>query len=132
MDKKWKKLVKQIHKSNDRYPRGLAAVHWQINDRAELKERLDRVQVNGKVGVVIQGMDCDCCQYRREFVMNYPKSIFQFQHEEEKHRQYLDGPESCYYSRPDDVRDGYRNSSDRALEAYEDGHPHYVTLVDLS
>ena len=132
MDKKYRKLMKQIRKTGDWYPRHLKAVHWQINERAEFEAIFKKVVKDGKIGVITSGMDCDCCQYYRESLMDYPKSLMEYQRNEEKHRESLDGPESRNYVSPDRVRKGYSKSSDRALEAYEDGHPHYVTLTDLS
>lgn len=107
------------------------AVHYTINERAALAARLAAVAVDGHYGVIVSGMDCDCTQYRRESVRPLPRSLFAYWRALCEDEQWLDGPQRIAYVRPDEARDGYHNSSDRALAAYEDGHPHVVTTVDL-
>lgn len=106
--------------------RRLSAVHYAINSRAALAARIAAVAVNGRVGVVTSGMDCDCVQYRRESIRDVPESIFAAWRAREEDYESADGPMSISYVRPDECEDGHYVSRDRALEAFEDGHAHYV------
>lgn len=108
-----------------------APVHYSINERATLAARIAAVAENGRVGVIVAGMDCDCSQYRREIIRDVPSNFFKYWHDLYEAEQWLDGPQSIAYVRPTEARDGYHRSSDRALEAYEDGHPHRVTWTNL-
>jgi hypothetical protein len=110
--------------------RALASVHYRINERAEIARIFARWSENGRIGVCRSGMDCDCTQYRSERVIDVPH-VLVWQIEEEKHREWLDGPESVWFVTPSECRDGYHASADRALEAYENGHPGYVTWGDM-
>lgn len=77
------------------------------------------------IAVMRSGMDCDCTQYSSVRHVEAPKSILKFIRDEEEHREYLDGPESVSYGKPSDNEPDYR-SADRAMEAYENGHPSRV------
>lgn len=108
----------------------LAHVHYAINHRAELWDDITRHARDGKVGYVRSGMDCDCTQYRYEGVIDLPAGALIHQREVDHHEQYLDGPENTWYRDPGEEVRTYR-SADRALEAYEDGHPHSVSWGSL-
>lgn len=99
---------------------------WRINERAAWKRLLDAAAVDGLVGVVVSGRDCDCTRYRHEYVMPVPAGIFGWVRGQHKHEEWLDGPESTWFVRPDECRDGYSASRDLALEAHEDGHAHVI------
>lgn len=111
---------------------GLPAVHHLINHRAELWSRITAHAVDGKVGYVTEGMDCDCTQYRYEGIMGLPAGALLHQRERDHHEEYLDGPEGTYYVDPTTFTPRRYRSADRALEAFEDGHPYSVTTGELS
>ena len=111
--------------------RRLSRVHIEINDRAALAARFAAVVEHGRIGYIVEGMDCDGTQYRREGTMPLPASLVAFVRERDEAASWLDGPESTIYVRPAKVRPGYRASRDRALEAFEDGHPHYLVAAPL-
>lgn len=108
----------------------LAPVHHTINARHQFRRILDRTVVNGWFGVVRSGHDCDCSQYYRESIEIAPKGAVQFMRQEQEHEEWLDGPESTHYRKPDEITPQHK-SRDRALEAYEDGHPHLVFMGDI-
>jgi hypothetical protein len=97
-----------------------------VAENARRRRALDRATVDGRIGVVVDGMDCDCTQYHRGWVQPAWASVAAFRRWDEERMSWLDGPECMALVRPDQVdRDG-NWSRDRALEAYEDGHPHVV------
>lgn len=102
------------------------SVDFAINRRAEYQEAINHYQEDGVVAFILEGMDCDCTQYKRVSHMKVPKSIFVFLIEEEKRVEWLDGPESSYFGKPSQYPKMHLQS-DRALAAYEDGHMHSVT-----
>ena len=98
-------------------------IDYRINDRARIAAEISRVQIGGKVGLVRMGMDCDCTRYLRASIIDVP-ALFQFQVEQFKHEEWLDGPESTGFCCPLDLPESF--SRDLAAEAFEDGHPHVV------
>jgi hypothetical protein len=103
--------------------RALKPVHFAINERAGIAARIAECAVDGKIQLVRSGMDCDCTKYLHSTTISAPTSIFQFQRDENKHREWLDGTENTWLERPSE--DVYE-SRDLALEAFEDGHPHVI------
>jgi len=96
-----------------------------MNGRAALVARWERCVENGMIAVIREGMDCDCSQYKHVTHIPVPVSVVAYERQEDEHREWLDGPESCYFGKPSDYPE-YHASADLALEAYEDGHPGYV------
>lgn len=100
-------------------------IDYTINERAALAQHIQKVMVDGKYGLVIDGMDCDCSRYHREHIHEWRGAVIE-------HRANLDeyadaeGPHSLTYVRPDEINVHGNWSRDLALEAYEDGHPHVV------
>lgn len=97
-------------------------------ENAALRATLDKYVVDGMLGVVQHGMDCDCTQYYREYVMPAPAGAAALKQWHASREANLDGPETVYFKRPQDVEKQSR-SRDLALMAYEDGHPHVVYPV---
>jgi hypothetical protein len=121
------KQLRHVHKDWSR------KADWRdrrINERAELAAQFRDKAEDGMVAIVRSGMDCDCTQYRTAVHIPVPLSVFAFQKGEEDHREWLDGPESMWIAKPSD-EPRMRKSRDRALEAYEDGHPHVVYYGDI-
>lgn len=77
------------------------------------------------------GVDCDCTQYASTCHRQVATlCLFAFQRAEHNHREWLDGPESMWFADP--IEEPERHASaDRALEAYEDGHPHRISWGPL-
>jgi hypothetical protein len=124
-------IRKAFRMYRDRPTPRVAAIHTTINDRAYWRDAFDYYAEDGQVVVCRSGMDCDCTQYASRHRIAVPVSIVAWWKDEEEHRAYLDGPESMWLERPEpDHEDTYR-SADRALEAYENGHPGTVYWGDL-
>jgi hypothetical protein len=102
-----------------------SALHQRINERAKLKAMIDKLAKDGKVGVVESGMDCDCVQYSGKVrVIDAHVAAYELLYRETA--EWADGP-FHFTLAPPDVDVEYR-SVDRAMEAYEDGHPHHVVM----
>ena len=80
---------------------------------------------DGQVAVVWSGRDCDCVRYDN-VVYTIPCDWRSIMDHVQETYSWADGPCSYYLERPS-VADKLRYSSrDLALEAFEDGHPHYI------
>jgi hypothetical protein len=99
-----------------------------VAENAEVRAILDRSWVDGKIGVAVSGMDCDCSAYSRQYTVELPNSVHAFKRWFDEHVSWLDGPESQRFMRPDQVDKTQNWSRDLALEAFEDGHPHVVYM----
>jgi hypothetical protein len=106
--------------------RHILDVDYAINERAALAKSIAKYARNSKIGFVRSGRDCDGVQYRYEMIMDVPVSLFAFRLAENKHQEWLDGPESFWFESPQLVTDGLRHSRNLTLEAYENGHPHLL------
>jgi len=107
-------------------PRGqTAAIDYKIAFRADLAAAVLPHVVNGELGILRSGMDCDCSRYSGGSVMRFT-SLVALAKAEDDHQYWLDGPESVAYVHPDVARGTPHESRDLAMEAYEDGHPHVV------
>lgn len=101
-------------------------LHWNINQRGSMRAHFEAVQQNGKIGIIVAGMDCDCVKYHYEHVEPVPVSMMVWQRGEQKRCDYAEGPESVHYVSPNEVQHGAYWSRDLVMEAYEDGHSHVV------
>ena len=122
LDTKMKRLLKK-HAKNSRGPI-VAEVHYTINRRAALKERLDKVSVGGKVALYISSMDCDCSRTQSARHMLVP-SLVEAWRILERIYEGAEGPTSAYFCEVADYPEWVEHR-DLALEAFEDGHPHVV------
>lgn len=112
-------------------PRGKVSwVDININERAALKARIDEVTEDGMFAIVRAGMDCDGTQYRRVSHHVTIHNIFKFHQKEMEHEDALDGVEQTWFQKPSEEEPSYK-SRDRALEAYENGHPSRLVMGAL-
>lgn len=109
----------------------LKQVDFAINERAGYARQIAKNAEGGRIAVCRSGMDCDCVQYSHVTHIDVPVSLFAYVRNEHEHEQYLDGPESSSFGKPSECPEEYL-SSDRALAAFEDGHPSTVTWADRS
>lgn len=95
-----------------------------LGERERFVKHLRKVAENGKVCVVESGRDCDCVQFVHGAIRDasVPRKLIR---DEESAWEWADGPLYFSYVRPSERPDSY--SRDLALEAYENGHPHFVT-----
>lgn len=103
----------------------------EVERNAQIRSMLDRCLVDGQIGVILSGMDCDCTQYYDERVMKMPNSVQWFKRYWDEHCEWLDGPETQTFVPPASIVPQHR-SYDLAMEAYENGHPSTVYLKDVS
>lgn len=115
-----RKFLKQLCKINQSY---------KPDDELAKKERFyTRIRsctVNGKIGIIVDAMDCDCAQYSRGHIIDakspvaVDKAVCEIYDDAE-------GPMSVAVVLPEVAKKHKWTSRDLALEAYEDGHPHVV------
>jgi hypothetical protein len=130
MTPEMKKIVKRIVRDGNP-PRGRTRnVDHRINERAGWQDAFERNAEQGYVAICRSGMDCDCTQYADTRHMPVPVSLVAWVKGENEHQHWLDGPESTWVGKPSDYPARHA-SADRALEAYEDGHPSVVYWGDL-
>jgi hypothetical protein len=108
---------------NAKSVRALKDVDLNIEERAAIEHQIAKYKRNGKVGIIWDSMDCDCCRttYGRvanASLMSLMRTI---------HQSYDDAEGLISYSfcEPQTAKEYNRTSRDLALEAFEDGH-HWV------
>lgn len=101
----------------------LAILHRKTHDRLQFLRCLKDYVVAGKVRVCESGCDCDCVTYDgRVHVIDATPAAFDALHD--RIGEWADGPYSLRLLRPDEHVPHI--SRDNVLEAFEDGHAHYV------
>jgi hypothetical protein len=95
------------------------------DSNAAIRAKLDACSVNGLIGLITDGMDCDCSKYHDERIIPVWSSVAAFKQWDDDRQSYLDGPETVWLVMPDNVTPGH-SSRDLALEAFEDGHPYSI------
>jgi hypothetical protein len=105
-----------------------AYMHERINERETIKTRLAASVEAGMIAIVHSGMDCDCSQF--SYVDHVPvMSVISFQRNFDRVHQDAEGPTSYYFGKPSQYPISHE-SRDLALEAFENGHAHYVTMAN--
>ena len=94
----------------------------KLEERSCFAEKIRSRAEDGKVAMVVSGMDCDCSQFTRSYL--YPANAFQLEKLMDICYMDAEGPTSVYFVPPSERPESY--SRDLAMEAYEDGHPHIV------
>lgn len=121
------KRVKRLLKTCFKRVIELKSHNWSVvEENADYRRVLDKCWANGKIGVAVSGMDCDCTQYARQYTIEIPNSVAALKRWDYKRQEWLDGPENVRFIHPDKVDPSQNFSRDLALEAYENGHPHVV------
>lgn len=123
--------LKRLFKAMGRRTVAIHSYGSTTDDNAKIRKMLDRYWRNGQIGVRLSGIDCDCTQYYREYVLTCPNSVQWFKRHWDHHCEWLDGPESQSFCLPSEIVPQHR-SYDLAMEAYEDGHPSTVYLKPIS
>jgi hypothetical protein len=110
--------LKVLHDHDD-------GIHDRINERAALKRTIDKYAVNGMIGIVESGRDCDCVEYvhPRSAI---PATIYHFKLLQARTVDGADGPFRLSITTPAEAEATESESRDLALEAFEDGHPHSI------
>lgn len=100
-------------------------LHKRINQRAALLKTIQANTVNGMIGIVESGRDCDCVDYVHPCEA-IPATIYAYNKLEREKGQWADGPFQLQITTPKEADATPWESHDRVLEAFEDGHPHHV------
>ena len=110
-----------LNVENNVWSRG--TIDSRINHRASLDRRIKECAVDGKIWICEEGMDCDCCAYRRT-PYQIEATARAYNAEYDRIAEWADGSFGLLILKADDLLEPY--SRDLALEAYEDGHPHII------
>lgn len=126
MTKKVRRQFKQAMKAfiDEHGKRNYRALICEEN--ARLRRILDRAQSDGKIGIVVSGMDCDCSSFHRERVYDSFSSVMEIKRFEDKAYEDAEGPLTVSFIHPSKINPSNNASRDLALEAFEDGHAHVV------
>ena len=121
----WRKLYRVMRKVGDR---GSLKDRSTIGDRGRFGAHVDSVTVGGKVSFNESGMDCDCVRGESSRVID-AAPLRAIEARIDDVYAWAEGPTSVWIDTPDD---GIESSSrDLIMEAFENGHPHYVTEATL-
>lgn len=115
----WNKWIKILRKYGE-----LERACDPLAARAELKAELEANVVDGRIAIVVSGMDCDCVQYTHGHIEQYGGVIW-FERLERNEHEWADGPKHVGFCKPKEKPKS--ESRDLALEAYEDGRPHLIS-----
>ena len=102
--------------------------HDELEHRVKIKALIDKYTEDGEICLVESGMDCDCVSYCHSSIRR-GYSVMQFILEQRHMYEWADGPCNLALCPPSERPDNY--SRDLAMEAYENGHPHYITSATV-
>lgn len=99
-----------------------------LKARRKLRKKLAEYQYpDGTVAVYVWGRDCDLCE--SDSITNIPANLKAYEKFEQDQYDMAEGPTVVHPVSPEEA-DKFRPSfRDRILEAYEDGHPHHITVT---
>ena len=95
--------------------------------RAALADNVRKAAVSGWVGVYVWQMDCDCASWDGLTIMP-AHALRQIEKRIDDLYANAEGPVRWNFTDPYRASDFIPTHRDHALEAFEDGHPHYVTI----
>ena len=104
---------------------GKRDIHYNLEKRWKLEQRIKDCAVDGKIYVEESGMDCDCVKYWGH-VHECKATLMDYYRLSEEINKWADGPFSLHIMSERDRKEVKSGSKDLILEAYEDGHPHVV------
>lgn len=108
--------------------RGSIADESLLAERQELQETIAKYKTDEGICVVQSGRDCDCVEYVHSSIVKHP-TVMKLWREQESTYEWADGP--CYVGFCSIEDRPNSRSRDLAMEAYENGHPHYVTSATV-
>lgn len=96
-----------------------------IGTRSRMMEALQSKAENGQVAIYVWQMDCDCSSWSYHDVL--PAKVFAIDQYIDQVYANAEGEVRWYFVKPSEVPEKEEPSRDHLLEAFEDGHPHYIT-----
>jgi hypothetical protein len=116
-----------VLKTLNSYPDGL---HKRINDRHALSLRIAAAATpDGRLFVEESGMDCDCVRYSGR-IREIEATVRAYCALDNHIGAWSDGPYRLRLVTQSEAERIQPQSRDLALEAFENGHRHYITLGD--
>ena len=101
------------------------ALYDPLARRERLAQRVRDCEENGRVALIVEGMDCDCVQGLSVSLCRpaprYIEYLIGMEYDN------AEGPTSCWIEKPSQAPEAY--TRDLAMEAFEDGHPHSVSTT---
>lgn len=94
-------------------------------ERALLEQRIHDLAEHGEVVVVESGRDCDGVEYRGR-CHTIQATLDAYIKLDDEIGQWADGPYRLNIVSPSQAESISYSSRDLVMEAYEDGHPHYI------
>lgn len=119
------KIYRIMRKVGDR---GSIADESYLSDRLELQQTIKKYETADGLCVVKSGRDCDSVEYVHSSIETKP-SVMKLYVDRQEEYNWADGP--CYvgYCSPKDRPDNHQR--DLAMEAYENGHAHFITSATI-
>lgn len=114
---------------NIAYADRIDAAHRRTQLRMAWLRAIRDCAENGKVALVRGGCDCDGVQYGGD-VSIVKATVAAVDARVEHDLHWADGPMYHTIMRPSEARRVQRTQRDLALEAFENGHSHYLTTAD--
>lgn len=104
----------------------LFEAHRATQQRRAHIRQITEFAEDGRVAIVTNGMDCDCSAWENS-VSLVPATLAEVDVWLDDFYGSAEGPQGHYLERPSVARQLKRSSRDLALEAFEDGHPHFIS-----
>ena len=95
-----------------------------LNERLSLSRRIAALSDNNLIGIAYSGMDCDCSSFSSATTVKANvMAVIKWSNDFESGAE---GPQSWWLITPEEADDTPYTSRDLALEAFENGHPHFI------
>lgn len=118
------RILKILH-HNEEVHRMLEKAHERTERRRWWLRRFKRFHEDGKIGVLIWSRDCDMVEGHVAWIAEVDTAA-KLDAWIERRLESAEGPMSFTLVSVREAEDFLPSSRDRALEAFEDGHPHVI------
>jgi hypothetical protein len=121
--KKWVRRARLngVEFFNSKAVRTLKDVDYAIQARDTISTQIDKYKSNGRVGIIWEGMDCDCSQFSYASILS--ANVYTILTHINSKYEDAEGPLSYTFCSVTYAKNYRRSSRDLALEAFENGHP---------
>ena len=121
------KVAHDIDNANRRWYKERHADY--LGEKQSFINKMKDCTEDGMVAIVSSGMDCDGVKYSGQ--VHYVKAIpVLVQHDFDEAKKWADGPIYRLIIKPSEARLIEYTSRDLGMEAFENGHPYYLTECD--